>query len=265
MTLLKGKTVLVTGASGGIGAEICRIFDKQGANIVLHYHNGITRANKLAKELNNKSLLVQADLASEADVANLFMRITAEARGPDILVANAGIWVKEDIPIHKMTLKQWQNTMNTNLTSIFLCMREFLKSVVANKLKAPSAVIIGSTAGIFGEAGHADYAASKAAAIYGFMKSLKNEICHLAPQGRINAVCPSWTATPMVAEFAANKKNTARVLQTVPLRKLASPHDVAQATLFLACEKLSGHTSGQIIEVSGGMEGRVLYEKKEIK
>jgi NAD(P)-dependent dehydrogenase (short-subunit alcohol dehydrogenase family) len=128
----------------------------------------------------------------------------------------------------------------------------------------PAAIIIGSTAGIFGEAGHADYAAAKAGLIYGLTRSLKNEICRLAPQGRVNAVSPGWTLTPVQGHLTADPDRLRRVLQTVPLRKVGRAHDVAKAVVYLASSHLAGHVSGQVLTVSGGMEGRVLYGPDEI-
>jgi 3-oxoacyl-[acyl-carrier protein] reductase len=163
-----------------------------------------------------------------------------------------------------MTLQQWNDTLNTNLTSTFLCFREFFRGIEKNSLKAPSAVIIGSTAGIYGEANHADYAASKAALTYGFLASLKNEIVRIAPYGRINAVCPTWTLTPMAEDFLKDREAVIRALQTVPLRKFVRPEDVANLCLFLSSPHLAGHISGQSIPVAGGMEGRVLFRNDEI-
>ena len=125
-------------------------------------------------------------------------------------------------------------------------------------------MLIGSTAGLIGEAGHADYAASKAGVIYGLTRSLKNEICRLAPRGRVNVVCPGWTFTPMTKRLAADPAKVQRVLQTIPLRKVGRAHDVAMAVVYLASSHLSGHVSGQVLTVSGGMEGRVLYNPDEV-
>src|SRR5262249_59591029 len=103
----------------------------------------------------------------------------------------------EDGPRHQMTLKQWNDTVAVNLTSVFLCAREFFRGIARHRLADPAVVLMGSTAGVFGEAGHADYAAAKAGLTYGLARSLKNEICRLAPRGRVNVVCPGWTLTPL--------------------------------------------------------------------
>jgi len=264
-TDLTDKVVLITGASGGLGAEMARAFAREQARVVLHYHARQDAAQALADKLAPADCVaLGADLTSESDVASLWKE--AEARlGPiEIVVANAGIWVPDDVPIHRMTLDQWNQTVSADLTSVFLCMREFFRGIERHQIMDPAAVLIGSTAAVFGEAGHVDYAAAKAGLVYGFLLSLKNEIARLAPRGRVNAVCPGWTLTPMTEKFAADPDIIRRALQTIPLRKVGQPHDVASAVLFLASSQLAGHISGQMLLVSGGMEGRVLNELDEI-
>jgi len=100
--------------------------------------------------------------------------------------------------------------------------------------------------------------------VYGLMLSLKNEIARLTPRGRVNAVCPGWTITPMTERFMDEPQVVQRALQTIPLRKVGRPPDVASAVLFLASAQLAGHLTGQMLLTSGGMEGRVLYEPTEI-
>jgi 3-oxoacyl-[acyl-carrier protein] reductase len=258
---LKGKRILITGASGGIGSEIARQLSAEGAKLVLHCHQNRKSAEELAKSLP-ESICLSADLCSESETAKLF-EAAEKTLGPiEILVANAGIWVERDTPIHEMSLEQWNKTLQTNLTSMFLCLREFVRQVRAHHLREPAAVLIGSTAGVYGEAGHCDYAASKSAAIYGLMLSLKNELGRM--QGRINAVSPSWVITPMAETLIKDPGAIRQALQTVPLRKVARPNDVAAAVVFLCSSALSGHISGHVLPVAGGMEGRALYTREEI-
>ncbi len=117
-----------------------------------------------------------------------------------------------------------------------------------------------STAGIFGEAGHADYAAAKSAVIQGLLLSLKNEIVRVAPRARVNAVCPGWTYSPMT-RGEVDDEVLDRVTATMALRKIAEPEDVARQVVVLASDELSGHVTGQVIVVAGGMEGRFLHPK----
>jgi len=262
---LTDKVVLVTGATGGLGSEMVRSFAREGAKVVIHYHQRAEMAAQLAQEIGSeRCVVVRADLSREEDVVSLWDTSTA-ALGPiEIVVANAGVWVPDEVPIQNMTLDQWNNTMATDLTAVFLCMREFFRGIERHALVEPSVVLIGSTAAVFGEAGHADYAAGKGGLVYGFMLSLKNEIARLASRGRVNAVCPGWTITPMTERFANEPAIVSRALQTIPLRKVGQPTDVASAVLFLASARLAGHLTGQMLLTSGGMEGRVLYEASEI-
>lgn len=264
-TGLKNRVVLVTGASGGLGAEMVRAFAAEGARVVIQYRKQREAAVELADSIpESQRAVIGADLTCEDDVARLWREAETQLGPIDIVVANAGIWVAEDIPIRRMTLEQWNRTLVTDLTAVFLCMREFFQSIERHGLIDPAAVLIGSTAAVFGEAGHADYAAAKGGLVSGFLLSLKNEIARLAPRGRVNAVCPGWTVTPMTEQFRDQPDVVGRALQTIPLRKVGQPSDVASATVFLASTRLAGHISGQVLMTDGGMEGRVLYERDEI-
>ncbi len=261
---LHNRVILVTGVSGGIGGELARAFLAEGARVIGHYHSGRDRAEKALAGYSGQWMLAGADLTQETEVASLFAAAET-AFGPVVaLVANAGVWPPHDVPLHQMSLEQWNRTLSVDLTSVFLCLREFFRGIVRHRLTHPAAVLIGSTAGIYGEAGHADYATAKAGLMYGLARTLKNEIARIAPGGRVNVVCPGWTLTPMVDRFTAQPETVRRVLQTMPLRKVARPADVVAAVVYLASEKLAGHVSGQILTVAGGMEGRVLYSPDEI-
>jgi len=262
---LTDNIVLVTGASGGTGGEIARGFAKEGARVVLHYRRNRPAAVALAEKLPpGRAVVLGADLTDEGQVIGLFDEAERTLGPIDTVVANAGIWTADAAPLQQMTLAQWNDTIMTDLTSVFLVMRQFLRTVERHSIERPCAVLIGSTAGIFGEADHADYAAAKSGLVYGFMLSVKNELARLAPQGRINAVCPGWTATPMAADALQDTAAVARTLQTVSLRKIATPADIAPAVVFLASPSLAGHITGQVLVVAGGMEGRVLYGVDEV-
>ncbi|HMO13014.1 MAG TPA: SDR family NAD(P)-dependent oxidoreductase [Pirellulaceae bacterium] len=253
------RTVVVTGASGGIGFDIASLFAQQGSNVVAQYHNNRERAHQLEHDLGRqRCLAVAADLTDETAVENLF-QTSLQHFGPiQHLVCNAGIWPPHHTPIVDMQLEQWQNTLNVNLTSVFLCCRTFLRQTREQRIHDPSIVFVGSTAGIFGEAGHADYASAKSGFIYGLMNSLKNEIVRFSPQGRVNTVSPGWVLTPMTRKFAEDKSAMREALATIALNKVATTADIANAVLFLSSSKLSGHITGQNLVVSGGMEGRLL-------
>jgi 3-oxoacyl-[acyl-carrier protein] reductase len=248
-TGLRGKRVLVTGASGGIGSACVRAFVAEGADVVAHYHQGRERAEALGV-----GRLVQADLTREEDVERLF----DEAGELDVCAAIAGVWPRNDVPVWELSLERWEQTLRENLTSTFLTARGFLRGVA--RRGHGSLVLIGSTAGVFGEAGHADYAAAKSAVIRGLLLSLKNEVVRVAPLARVNAVAPGWTQSPMTRREVEDPALVDRVTRTMPLRKVATPEDVAAQVVILASDELSGHVTGQVVVVAGGMEGRVLHD-----
>src|ERR671932_810957 len=125
-----------------------------------------------------------------------------------------------------MPLDRWEATLRANLTATFLTARAFLREIERNG--HGNLVLIGSTAGLFGEAGHADYAAAKSAIVHGLLLSLKNEIVRIAPHGRVNAVCPGWTESPMTRSSLDDPGLVGRITRTMPLRKVATPEDVAR-------------------------------------
>jgi 3-oxoacyl-[acyl-carrier protein] reductase len=255
-TGLAGKRVLVTGASGGIGSACARAFAGEGCRVLLHYNQGQERAEALAAELDD-SLLVQADLTREEESDELFERVQTELGGLDVCAAVAGVWPEEDIPVWQLPLERWNATLAANLTATFLTARGFLREV--ERQGHGSLVIVGSTAGVFGEAGHADYAAAKSAMIGGLLLSLKNEVVRVAPRARVNAVCPGWTLSPMTRSTLEDPSVLDRATQTMALRKAAVPEDIARQVVVLASDEISGHVTGQVIVVAGGMEGRLLH------
>jgi 3-oxoacyl-[acyl-carrier protein] reductase len=158
--------------------------------------------------------------------------------------------------VWELSLERWEETLRQNLTTTFLVAREFLREVARNG--NGSLVLVGSTAGIFGEAGHADYAAAKSAVTGGLLLSLKNEIARIAPLGRVNAVAPGWTESPMTRGLV-DPERVREVSRTMALRKVARPEDVAAQVVVLASDTLSGHVTGQVVTVAGGMEGRIVH------
>ena len=266
---LRGQVVLITGASGGIGSSMARKFAAEGARLVLHYRRGQARLAKLQPELGPvESLAVRADLTREAEVKRLFAQAIQRFGRVNTLVANAGSWETADVPLHRMPLRQWQRTLDRVLTTTFLSVREFLRLVA--KQRRGNVMLVSSTAAVFGEAGHADYAAGKAAIAYGLTRSLKNELARLAPHtrdycgGRINCICPGWTLVPRNMAKLRNPDVARKVTATMALPQIGRPEDMAHAAVFLASDSLARHITGQVLVIAGGMEGRLLWQPAEI-
>ena len=252
-TGLARKGVLVTGGSGGIGAACVGAFRGEGARVVAHYHQGRERADAVGADA-----IVGGDLRREDDVERVFAEAREALGRIEVCAAVAGVWPQEDVPVWELSLERWEETLRANLTSAFLTARAFLREVERNR--HGSLVLIGSTAGLVGEAGHADYAAAKGALLSGLLLSLKNEITRIAPAARVNAVAPGWTESPMTRGHV-DPDAVRRVTRTMALRKIAQPEDVARQVVVLASDELSGHVTGQVVVVAGGMEGRTLHEE----
>ena len=248
---------------------MARAFAAEGARLVLHYQSRRAEAERLAGELGAEaSLVAGADLRDEAQVRMLFAEAGRRFGRVDTLVANAGVWCEQNVPLVDMSLDQWQETMAADLTSVFLCCREFLQ--LARTQQQGNIVVIGSTAGVFGEPGHGDYAAAKSALAYGFTRTLKNEIARLAPHtasycgGRINCVSPGWTVSPLSEKHLQDHEFVRRVTATMALPQTARADDIANAVVYLASDKLARHITGQNLVIAGGMEGRQLWRPEEI-
>lgn len=280
-TGLSGRSVWITGASGGIGRALAVAFAREGACLVLSA--GARRA-----ELER---FVATDLAASVDgtfnpddvlVTGLDVRRSASCEDTvrrarerfgrlDHVIVNAGVWPAADEPLQAMDPARLEHTLAVNLLGAALTLRAFAGALAETGPRAAvdpaaggaSAVAIGSTAGRFGEAGHADYALSKAG-LTGLVLSLKNEWVALDPAARINLLEPGWTATEMAAGALADGAAVQRALCTTPLRRVASPDQIATVALTLASPRLSSHVTGQTVTVAGGMEGRLLFDPSSI-
>ena len=247
-----GMKVLVTGGAGGIGTEICRQLHAFGAEVVVHYYNSKLQAEELAKEIGG--IAIQADLTNEDDAINLFKQIENSHGGLDCCVANAGKYPTESLPAWEISGDRLSETLDLNLKVSFFTSREFLRRAVERR--HGSLVLVGSTAGVHGEQGHADYACAKGAITSGLLKTLKNDVAGTGV--RVNAVAPGWTLTESKINDGFDESISKTALKTMSIKKLAIPKDVASAVSFLLHDGYSGHISGQVLEVSGGMEGRII-------
>jgi 3-oxoacyl-[acyl-carrier protein] reductase len=254
-TGLAGKGVVVTGASSGIGAACARAFAAEGARVLVHYHLGEDRAYEVAAAIGAIGV-AQADLRVEADADRLFEDARSALGSVEACAAVAGVYPSADVPLWELSLDRWEETVRANLTATFLTARAFLREVA--RTGRGSLVLVGSTAGVFGEQGHADYAAAKSAILGGLLLSVKNEVARISRTARVNAVAPGWTTSPMTRGLL-DDASIERITRTMPLRKVATAEDVAAQVVVLASDTLSGHVTGQVVIVAGGMEGRVVH------
>jgi 3-oxoacyl-[acyl-carrier protein] reductase len=261
-TGLQDRTVLVTGASGGIGSAIAQKFGEEGANLVLHYRSNAAAVHATQQTWPDRALVSQADLTNERQVREMFARAVRRFGRIDTVIANAGAWENADIPLHKMSVRQWRATLDDVLLTAFLTLREFFRLV--QKQRTGNALLISSTAGVFGEAGHADYAAGKAAML-GLTRTLKNEISRIAPPtpgycgGRVNCICPGWTRIPRTEGKLKAPGILEHVTATMALPKVGTADDIAHAAVFLSSDRLADHITGETQVIAGGMEGRLLW------
>lgn len=245
--------MLVTGGAGGIGQAICRKFAEDGAKVAVHFHTSSEEAESLAAEIGG--IAVHADLRVPSQADEMVAEIVSQMGGIDVCVANSGSYPPEPKPMWEIDEERWNSTIMSNLGVTANTSRSFLSH--ASTRGSGSLVLVGSTAGVYGESGHSDYAAAKGAITTGLLLSLKNEVSRFGSM-RVNAVAPGWTLTPKKEEGGLDEEVAERAKSTMALKKLATPEDVARAIVVLSSDEVSGHITGQVIEVAGGMEGRLV-------
>ena len=250
------------------------------------------RPNLLSTSDNPNLNCLQGNISDEDSIAESFALAVKHHKCPvNILCANAGITDESNsYPIWDMPTELWDRTYAVNVRGTYLTIKHFLKSVETaqtadgKELRNVSVVVTGSECGVFGQAGHVEYASGKAGLQYGLVKTVKNEIVRLNGKARINAVAPGWVDTKLIEGRLDDPKERWREAEatlvfqhplmvdlhlltrnSVPLRKIAQPSDVARAAAFLASHRAAGHISGQCISVDGGMEGRIVWSEDEIQ
>jgi len=263
-TGFQSKHVVVTGASGGIGFDSTSRFLTEGAKVTACYKSDPRNLATLTDSYPERLNVVKVDVRNESEVEFLFTEANTVFGRVDVTVANAGIAFREGVAVHEMSIEQWQKTLAVNLTGVFLCAKHFFANLKKYPGDDASLVLVGSTAGEIGQALYCDYSTSKAG-LRGLLMTLKNEIVHLAVRGRVNLVNPGWTITPMTEGELSDKAMVSRIIQTIPLRKVATPSDITHAILYLSSDKLAGHVSVQTITAAGGMDGRVLFSIDEVE
>jgi len=239
---LNGKKALVTGASGGLGADIARALHAQGATVVL---SG-TRKEKLDalhQELGNGAFVIPCNLSDPAETLSLIEKAEKTLGGLDILVNNAGL--TQDGLMLRMNDEQWSKVIDVNLTSVFRLSREAMKIMM--KQRFGRIINITSIVGVMGNAGQANYAASKAGLI-GLSKSLSAEV---ATRGvTVNCIAPGFIESPMTDVL--NDKQRAKILSSIPMGAIGKPQDIAAGVVFLASSE-AGYITGQTLHINGGM------------
>ena len=200
---LKGCHVLLTGASGGIGLETAQKLLHEGAQVTLHYSARVKPLGELLDRFPETAFAVQAVAQEEDDVKRAFDEAVSHFGTVHVLIANHAVFPPDNVPLKDMSVAQFRLTLDINLTGVFLFTREWMrhleKALIERQetLTNVNCILIGSTSGTFGEAGHVDYSCSKSAMMYGFCRTLKNELPQLVPNSRVNVVAPGWVLTPM--------------------------------------------------------------------
>jgi 3-oxoacyl-[acyl-carrier protein] reductase len=239
---LKGAKALVTGATGGLGAEIARALHQRGAHVVLSGTKQ-EKLEDLARELGDRTTVIPCDLSNADSTQRLIPEAEATMGGLDILVNNAGL--TQDGLMLRMSDEQWSRVIEVNLTSVFRLSREAIKGMM--KQRKGRIINITSIVGVTGNAGQANYAASKAG-IIGFSKSLAAEV---ATRGiTVNCIAPGFIESPMTAVL--NDKQREKILSEIPQGSIGSPQDIAAGVVFLASEEAK-YITGQTLHINGGM------------
>lgn len=246
MGLLDGKVAIITGASRGIGKEIAKTFIEQGAIVAFTYLSSDEKAKALENELSSNGGTIKGFKSNAADfqsAQDLAVAVIKEFGKIDVLVNNAGI--TRDNLLMRMSEDQWDEVINTNLKSAFNLTKAVLRPML--KARIGSIINMSSVVGVSGNAGQANYAASKAGMI-GFTKSVAQELG--SRNIRCNAIAPGFIETEMTE--ALDEKVVQGWRDSIPLKRGGTPKDVANATVFLASD-MSAYVTGQTLNVCGGM------------
>lgn len=247
MICLKGKKALITGGSRGIGRATAMLFAHAGADVAISYVSQSHAAQEIQKKiskLGGKCTVIKANVSLKDEVNEMLDKLIDKWGQIDILVNNAGIWTNGEIG--KMDEAVWKETMRVNLDAVFYTCSAVVP--IMRQKKRGWIVNVSSTAGVRGEALHSHYAASKGA-IISFTKSLAVE---LAPHGiRINCVAPGWVDTDMCEDVFADPTYRKKVENSIPLKRIPPPEDIAGPILFLVSD-LARHITGEVLNVNGG-------------
>lgn len=244
--MFKGKNVIVTGGSRGIGRAIALEFAKNGANVVINYVNNENEADTVASEIRNlgvEALIVKGDVSSFDDSKRIIDECIDKFGSVDILINNAGI--TKDGLLMRMKEESFDRVLDINLKGVYNTCRHVISHMI--KQKSGKIINISSVVGVIGNAGQANYAASKAGVI-GFTKSIAKEV---ASRGiTINAIAPGFIQSDMTDVLGENIKKA--MLDVIPVKRFGTPDEIAKVATFLASDD-AGYITGQVINVDGGM------------
>ncbi|MBN3555187.1 3-oxoacyl-[acyl-carrier-protein] reductase [Fictibacillus nanhaiensis] len=244
--MLNEKSVLVTGASRGIGRAIALYFAKNGAKVAVNYSGSEAKANEVVNEIKENggtAFAIKADISSSEDVTNMVKTVVDEFGSLDVLVNNAGI--TRDNLLMRMKEEDWDAVINTNLKGVFLTTKAVTRQMM--KQRKGRIINIASIVGVSGNAGQANYVAAKAGVI-GLTKTAAKE---LSSRGiTVNAIAPGFIETDMTGKLEEAIKS--EMLRSIPLARFGQPDDIASAAAFLASDA-SSYITGQTLHVDGGM------------
>lgn len=253
---LAGQTAIVTGASSGIGESVARELAAAGAAVVVNYSSSPEDAERIAHEIDRdggRAIVVKADVSREDDVRTMFARTLEKYGSVDIVVSNAGI--QKDAPLVEMTLEQWQQVIDINLTGAFLCAREAARVFLGqgprpDVSRATGKIIFTSSVHeIIPWAGHVNYAASKGGMLL-LMKSIAQE---LGPERiRVNSIAPGAIRTSINTEAWSTPEAEAALLKLIPYGRVGEPDDIGRVAVWLASDE-ADYVHGASIVVDGGM------------
>lgn len=244
--LLAGKTAVVTGASRGVGRATALRLAEAGANVAVNYLKEKEKAAdvvKLCQKKGVEAIAVQGDVSVWSDAQNLAQTTLRKFGRIDLLVLNAGIW--EGAPIEEMSEETWNKVLNTNLKAAWAVTKACVPAM--KKQEKGAIVLVSSTAGQRGEANYSNYAASKGGQI-SFTKALASELC---PKIRVNCVAPGWIETAMVRPVFEDENYKQAVINSIPLKRMATTDDVALSICFLLSD-WARHITGEILNINGG-------------
>ena len=244
--MLKGKNVIVTGATRGIGREIALTLAQNGANIAMNYRNLNSEVEDLINEIKSfgvDALAIKCDVSSTNEVDNFIKEVKAHYNTIDVLVNNAGI--TKDGLILRMKEEDFDDVLDVNLKGTFNTTKSISSIMVRQKYG--KIINISSVVGIAGNAGQCNYAASKAGVI-GFSKSVARELA--SRNINVNVVAPGYINTDMTKNLPEKVKE--EIIKSIPMKKIGDPKEVANLVLFLS-SNLSDYITGQVINVDGGM------------